>query len=164
MTGTCLFVCVLGPGFDSTSPAFVRSRASHAAGSDGRLAQKRNRAPPISEGRVVLIRFVLVQAVSFWNIDDESSVASFTSANDDNQTYLHSIDNRYLHIYVLYVSLVIDIDRLMDSDLLYHWVCFIELALHYRCLFIGSVASKMGIQMNVQVYNICKHYSNVLYI
>ena len=23
MTGVCLFVCVVGPGFDSTSPAFV---------------------------------------------------------------------------------------------------------------------------------------------
>ena len=40
-----VFVCVVGPGFDSTSPAFVRSRASQAVGSDGRLAQKRNRAP-----------------------------------------------------------------------------------------------------------------------
>ena len=45
MTGVCLFVCVVGPGFDLTSPAFVRSRASQAAGSDGRLAKKRNRAP-----------------------------------------------------------------------------------------------------------------------
>ena len=57
MTGACLFVCVVGPGFDSTSPAFVGSRASHAAGSDGRLAQKRNRAP-ISGDRVVLTQFV----------------------------------------------------------------------------------------------------------
>ena len=58
MTGACLFVCVVGPGFDSTYPAFVRSRASHAAGSDGRLPpQKRNRAP-ISGGRVVLTPFV----------------------------------------------------------------------------------------------------------
>ena len=45
MTGVCLFVCVVGPGFDSTSTVFVRSRASHAAGSNDRLAQKRNRAP-----------------------------------------------------------------------------------------------------------------------
>ena len=45
MTGACLFVCVVGPGFDSTYPTFVRSRASHAAGSDGWLApKKRNRA------------------------------------------------------------------------------------------------------------------------
>ena len=29
--GVCLFVCVVGPGFDSTSPAFVRSRAKQAA-------------------------------------------------------------------------------------------------------------------------------------
>ena len=63
-----------------------------------------------------------------------------------------------------YLFLVIDIDRLMDSDLLYHWFCFIELALPRRCLLIGSVASKMGIQMNVQVYKICEHYSMVLYI
>ena len=35
-----VFGCVVGPGFDWTSPAFVRSRASQAAGSDGRLAQK----------------------------------------------------------------------------------------------------------------------------
>ena len=51
MTGVCLFVCGVGPGFDSTSPAFMRSRASQAAGSDGRLAQKRNMTP-ISGGRV----------------------------------------------------------------------------------------------------------------
>ena len=38
--GECLFVCVVGPGFDLTSPAFVRSRASQTAGSDGWLAQK----------------------------------------------------------------------------------------------------------------------------
>ena len=52
----------------------------------------------------------------------------------------------------------------MDSDLLYHWFCFIEMALHCRCLLIGSVACKMVIQMNVQVYKIRKHYSIVLYI
>ena len=28
------------------------------------------------------------------DVDDASSVASFTSANDDNETYLHAIDNR----------------------------------------------------------------------
>ena len=50
MTGVYLFLCVVGPGFDSKSPAFLRSRASQAAGSDGRLAKKRNRAP-ISGGR-----------------------------------------------------------------------------------------------------------------
>ena len=98
------------------------------------------------------------------NIDFASSVASFTSANDDNETYLHAIDNRWLQFDVLYVFLVIDIDRLMDSDLFYHWFCFIEMALHCRCLLIGSVTSKMGLQMNVQVYTICKHYSIVLYI
>ena len=45
MTGLCLFVCVVGPGFDSKSSAFVRSRASHAAGSDGRLAKKTESGP-----------------------------------------------------------------------------------------------------------------------
>ena len=45
MTGVCPSVCVVGPGFDSTFPAFVRGRASQAAGSDGWLAKKRNRAP-----------------------------------------------------------------------------------------------------------------------
>ena len=45
-----LFVCVVGPRFDSTSPSFVSSRASHATGSDGRLAQKRNR-DHVSRGR-----------------------------------------------------------------------------------------------------------------
>ena len=50
MTGVGLFVCVVGPGFDSTSPAFVRSTASQAAGSDGRLTQK-TESGPISGGR-----------------------------------------------------------------------------------------------------------------
>ena len=45
MTGACLFVGVVGLGFDSTSPTFVRSRASHAAGSDGRLAKKNKSGP-----------------------------------------------------------------------------------------------------------------------
>ena len=45
MTGVCLFVCVVGPGFDSTSPAFVRSRASQAEGSNGRIAQKTESDP-----------------------------------------------------------------------------------------------------------------------
>ena len=40
--GLCLFVCVVGSGFDSTFPAFVRSRASQAEGSEGRLAQKKD--------------------------------------------------------------------------------------------------------------------------
>ena len=48
----CLFVCVVGPGFDSTASAFVRSRASQETGSDGQLAQKRNRAP-ISGAEIV---------------------------------------------------------------------------------------------------------------
>ena len=53
-----VFICVRRrAGFDSTSPNFVRSRASHEVGSDDRLAKKRNRAP-ISEGRVVLTQFV----------------------------------------------------------------------------------------------------------
>ena len=45
MTGVCLLVCVVGPVFDSTSPAFVRSRASQAPGRDGRLAQKTESGP-----------------------------------------------------------------------------------------------------------------------
>ena len=132
------------------------------------LPKKRNRAP-ISGGRVVLTQFAHM-SVAFQPhagcvfLDDASSVASFTSSNDDNETYLHAIDNIWLHFYVLYVFLVIDIDRLMDSDLLYYWFCFFELALHCRCLLIGSVASKMGIQMNVQVSTIYEHYSIVLYI
>ena len=35
------FFSVVGPGLVSTSPAFVRSRASHPVGSHGGLAQKR---------------------------------------------------------------------------------------------------------------------------
>ena len=45
MTG----VCVVGPGFDSTSPAFLRSSASQAAGSDGRLSQKPESVPHLWE-------------------------------------------------------------------------------------------------------------------
>ena len=42
---TCLFK-VVGPGLVSTSPAFVRSSASHPVGPHGRLVQKMvNRAP-----------------------------------------------------------------------------------------------------------------------
>ena len=51
MTVVCLFVRVVRPGFDSTSPAFVRSRASQAAGSDGRLSQKNGIGPPSLVGR-----------------------------------------------------------------------------------------------------------------
>ena len=36
---TCLYV-VIGPGFVSTSPAFMRSSASHPAGPHGQLAKK----------------------------------------------------------------------------------------------------------------------------
>ena len=44
---------VVGPGLVSTSPAFVRSRASHPAGPHGRLAQKMaNRAPIAGGGKV----------------------------------------------------------------------------------------------------------------
>ena len=48
-----LFVCVVGPGFDSTSPAFVRSRASQAAGNDGRLAPKNGIGPPFLGAGIV---------------------------------------------------------------------------------------------------------------
>ena len=76
MTGVCLFVSVVGPGFDSTSPAFVRSSASQAARSDGRLAKNGNRPPPHLWGQGLcrhnLCRCLqhsnLVQAVSFWNV------------------------------------------------------------------------------------------------
>ena len=46
MTGMCLFVGVVGPGLDLTSPAFVRIRASQAAESDDRLAKKNGIGPP----------------------------------------------------------------------------------------------------------------------
>ena len=50
MTRVCLFVCVVGPGYDSTFPVFVRSRASHAAGRDS----------PLAKGRVGWPQFVQV--------------------------------------------------------------------------------------------------------
>ena len=50
LTGVCLFVRVVGPGVDSTSPAFVWSRASQAAECDGRLAKK-TESGHISGGR-----------------------------------------------------------------------------------------------------------------
>ena len=66
-------MCVVGPGFDSTSPAFVRSRASQAAGSDDRLAHKTESGPHLwGQGlcRHNLCRCLqqsnLVQAVSSW--------------------------------------------------------------------------------------------------
>ena len=68
-------MCVVGPGLDSTSPAFVRSRASQAAGSDGRLSQKMELGPYLwGQGlcRTNLCRCLqhsnLVQAVSFCNL------------------------------------------------------------------------------------------------
>ena len=48
-TQTCLFD-VVGPGFVSTSPAFVRSSSSHPAGSHGRLARKTVNRALISGG------------------------------------------------------------------------------------------------------------------
>ena len=41
VTGVCAggFMCVVGPGFDSTSPAVVRSRASQTERTDARPAQ-----------------------------------------------------------------------------------------------------------------------------
>ena len=42
----CLRV-VVGPGLDSTSPAFMRSIASHTAGPHGRLAKKTVIGPPL---------------------------------------------------------------------------------------------------------------------
>ena len=80
MTGVCLFVCVVGPAFDSASTAFVRSRASRAAGSDGQLAQKTELGPHFwRKGlcRHNLCRCLqhsnLVQTVSSWNLSKGSS-------------------------------------------------------------------------------------------
>ena len=47
---TCLRV-VVGPELVSTLPAFMKSIASHPAGSHGRLLKKRNRAPIAGGGR-----------------------------------------------------------------------------------------------------------------
>ena len=64
------FVCVVGPGLDSTSHAFVRSRASEVARTEG-APQKRNRAT-ISGRRFLhnLCRYLQqsnpVHVVSFW--------------------------------------------------------------------------------------------------
>ena len=57
MTG----LCVVGPGFDSTYPAFVRNRARHAAGSVGRLAKKGIGPPSLGAG-VVNTQFVQMSA------------------------------------------------------------------------------------------------------
>ena len=72
-TGECLFVCVVGPGFDSPSPTFGR-RSCEAAGTDGRLAPKTESGPYLrGQGlyRHNLCRCLqhsnFVQAVSFWN-------------------------------------------------------------------------------------------------
>ena len=47
ITNPDLFVCVfVGPRFVSTSPAFMRSSASHAAGPHGRFAQKNGISGP----------------------------------------------------------------------------------------------------------------------
>ena len=75
MTGVCLFVCVIGPGFDSTSPAIVRSRASQETGIDGRLAQKTELGPHLwGQGLCIynlcrcLQQSNLVQAASSWKL------------------------------------------------------------------------------------------------
>ena len=82
MTG----VCVVGPGFDSTSSAFVRSRASQEAGRDDRFAQKTESCPCLwGQGmcRHNLCRCLqhsnLVEAVSSWNVRRISSVSSTSS-------------------------------------------------------------------------------------
>ena len=48
ITGVCLFLCVVGPGFDSTSPTFVRSRARQ--GATASLPKKQNWAPSLGAG------------------------------------------------------------------------------------------------------------------
>ena len=50
---TCLCV-VLGPGFVSTSPAFIRSSASHLVGPHDRFAKKNSKSVPLFWGREVL--------------------------------------------------------------------------------------------------------------
>ena len=62
MTGACLFVCVAGPGFDSTSPALVRSRPAMRHGATAGLQKNRNRVP-ISGGRAALTQFVQMSVV-----------------------------------------------------------------------------------------------------
>ena len=42
---TRVYLSVGGPGFDSTSLSFVRSRASQTVGSDGRVGQKTELGP-----------------------------------------------------------------------------------------------------------------------
>ena len=61
---TCLFK-VIGPGLVSTSPAFVKSSASHPAGQHGRHAKKGKSGPHCS-GRDGLTQFAqpLVSAVT----------------------------------------------------------------------------------------------------
>ena len=67
----CLFVCVVGAGFDSTFPAFFKSRARQTTGSDGRLVKKRNHTLISGEGIAktpfcrCLQHSKLVQALSF---------------------------------------------------------------------------------------------------
>ena len=54
VTSDCglFLVCLcVSSGFDSTSPTFVRSRASQAVGSDSRLVQKNGIGPPGSGER-----------------------------------------------------------------------------------------------------------------
>ena len=59
---TEVFVCVVGPGFDLRSPAFVRSRASHAAGSDGLFVPKNGIGSPSLGAGIVLTQFVQLSA------------------------------------------------------------------------------------------------------
>ena len=71
MTGVCLFGCVVGPRFDSTSPDFVRRRASQPGGRERRM----DGIGPHLWGKGLcrhnlcrcLYHSNLVQAVSFWN-------------------------------------------------------------------------------------------------
>ena len=41
-----MLMCVVGPGFDTTAPAFVRSRASQASGTNSRHAPKNGIGTP----------------------------------------------------------------------------------------------------------------------
>ena len=52
-----LFVFVVGPGFVSIPPAFMRSNASHPAGPHGRFAQKNSKSGSHCWGREVSTQF-----------------------------------------------------------------------------------------------------------
>ena len=60
--GEGLFVCVVGPGFDTMFPAFVRIRASQAAESDGQLAPNNGIGPSSLGAKIVYTHVVQMSA------------------------------------------------------------------------------------------------------